>query len=167
MIVDRGQTFVFHATSLSIILASLWILMSGHFEPFLLSMGAASVLLTVWVSARLGILDREAVPVHLLPRAILYWPWLIKEIVKANIDVAKIILNPALPISPQTFRTRASQKTELGQAIYANSITLTPGTISIDLNGEWITVHALTTAGAEGVETGDMDRRVTRMEGEA
>lgn len=158
---------MFHAVSLSIILASLWILMSGHFEPFLLSMGAVSILLTVWVSARLGIIDREAVPVHMLPRALTYWPWLIKEIVKANIDVAKIIVNPRLPISPVMFRTKATQKTELGHAVYANSITLTPGTISIDLEGDMITVHALTVDGAEGVESGDMDRRCTHLEGEA
>jgi multicomponent Na+:H+ antiporter subunit E len=95
---------------------------------------------------------------------LLYWPWLLWEIVKANWDVAKIIANPSLPISPTMMRVRASQKTDLGKAIYANSITLTPGTLSVGLEGDEITIHALTRAGADGVVEGTMDRKVTELE---
>jgi multicomponent Na+:H+ antiporter subunit E len=85
--------------------------------------------------------------------------------VKANIDVARRVLSPSLPISPKLFTTPASQKTDLGQAIYANSITLTPGTVSVDLDPGEITVHAISREGADDVSGGEMDRRVTEVEG--
>ena len=88
------------------------------------------------------------------------------EIIKANLDVLKIILSPSLPATPTLVRVKASQKSDLGQVIYANSITLTPGTISVDVaNGE-ILVHALTRSGAEELLEGKMDSRVTKMVGE-
>ena len=97
--------------------------------------------------------------------ALTYWPWLLWEIAKAGWDVTKIILHPDLPISPELIRVPASQRTDLGRVIYANSITLTPGTISVETDEETILVHALTRAGAEGLESGDMDRRCTAFEG--
>ncbi len=155
---------MFHAISLSAALAALWMLLSGHTESHLLGLGGLSVVLTVWIVKALGILDREAIPVHLLLRTIAYWPWLLWEIVKANWDVAKIILNPSLPISPTLMRVTASQKTDLGKAIYANSITLTPGTLSVNLEGDQITIHAITREGADGVAEGTMDRKVIWLE---
>lgn len=156
---------MFHAISLSLILAALWMTLSWHVEPLLLAFGVASVALSVGIAARMGILDREAVPVHLLPRSLLYWPWLMWEIVKANIDVAKVILSPSLPVSPILLKVKASQKTELGRSIYANSITLTPGTIAVGMGDDAITVHALTRDGADGLD-GTMDAKVSWLEGE-
>lgn len=153
------------AVGLGLILAALWLLLSGYFKPLLLGFGAASVVGTVLVVRRMGVLDEEAVPLHLLGRAFVYWPWLIWEIVKANIDVARIIVHPRLPISPTLVRVKASQKTELGRVTYANSITLTPGTVSVDTQDSMITVHALTRAGADSLQEGEMDRRVTWFEG--
>ena len=109
--------------------------------------------------------DHEGFPIHLGPKAVTYWPWLIWEIIKANIDVALIIIKPKLEISPVLFRSPASQKTEVGQVTYANSITLTPGTVSIAVDGNLIEVHALTQVAADGLETGEMDQRVTALEG--
>lgn len=153
-----------HLIGLSSVMAALWLLLSGHGEAYLLALGALSIAITVFVLHRLRISDAEAMPLHLLPRGLTYWPWLLWEIVKANWDVAKIIANPRLPISPTMTRVTASQKTELGRAIYANSITLTPGTISVDLEGDQITVHALTSNGADGTEDGSMDRKVSWLE---
>ena len=62
---------------------------------------------------------------------------------------------------------KASQKTVVGVVTYANSITLTPGTVSVEVEGNEITVHAITRDGAIDVAGGDMDRMVTRFEGEA
>ena len=87
------------------------------------------------------------------------------EIVKANIDVAKIICSPKMKINPQMFRAKASQQTIIGQVIYANSITLTPGTIALDLYEGVVEVHALTKAAQDGVESGEMDAKVVAMEG--
>lgn len=156
-----------HAISLGLVLFATWLLLSGYFEPLLLTLGVTSCLAVVWVAHRMDVVDREGHPIHLGLRMIGYWLWLAVEIIKANIDVAKCIVDPRLPIRPNLFWTKASQHSELGQVIYANSITLTPGTISMRVTGGRILVHALTTEAAAGVETGDMDRRVCALEGGA
>ncbi len=155
-----------HAISLALVLFALWLLLSSHYVPLLIGLGALSVLLVVTIALRMGVVDREGHPIHLSPKALLYWPWLAWEIVKSNVDVARRILSPTLPISPTVIRLKASQKSELGKVIYANSITLTPGTVSIDIDGDKIEVHALTREAAQALRTGDMDRRVTRIEGD-
>ena len=139
--------------------------MSGIFEPLILILGVFSCVLVVVIAVRMDVIDHEAVPVHLTFKVLLYWPWLLWEIVKANIDVTKRVLGFA-DISPTMVRIKATQKTDLGIVIFANSITLTPGTISIDVDEEgYILVHALSRDGTEGLEGGDMDRRVTELEG--
>ncbi|MBW8054499.1 MAG: hypothetical protein FVQ76_04225 [Nitrospira sp.] len=155
-----------HAISLALVSFALWLLLSGHYVPLLIGLGALSALLVVTIALRMDVVDREGHPIHLSPKALLYWPWLGWEIVKANLDVARRILDPRLPISPIVIRLKATQKSDLGRVIYANSITLTPGTVSIDIDGEHIEVHALTREAAQALRTGDMDRRVTRFEGD-
>ena len=125
----------------------------------LLSIAAA--ILTV----RMKIDDDEAHPIGLLGGAVTYWPWLAWEIVKSGWGVTKIILSPRLAISPTLTKVRASQTSSPGIATYGNSITLTPGTITTDVRGHTLTVHALTTAGAIDLEEGSMDRRVKKFEG--
>ena len=112
----------------------------------------------------MDLIDREGHPVHLTLRAPLFWIWLGWEIVKANISVIKIILDPKLPIKPRRFRLPVSQKTDIGRVLYANSITLTPGTISLEVNENDIEIHALTEAGETGLQNGKMDRRITAVE---
>ena len=113
----------------------------------------------------MDVVDHEGVPIHLGPRAITFMPWLVWEILKANIDVALIIIKPKLEISPVMFRSAASQKTEIGLVAYANSITLTPGTITVAVNDGSVDVHSLTAGAAEEVISGRMDKRVCQMEG--
>ncbi len=156
---------IFRSLSVIITLFAFWVVLSGYFTPFLLTMGVVSAVAVVWFAHRMDVIDHEGHPMHLSPSALLYWPWLLKEIVKSAIDVSKIILNPSLPISPTMVRVKTSQKSQVGQVVYANSITLTPGTISVDITGDEILVHALTREGAAGVADGDMDRRVTEFEG--
>ena len=145
-------------------MACLWLLLSGHFEALLLSLGVVSIVLVVFVSHRMDVVDHEGHPIHLGWRAITYFAWLTWEIIKANIDVAKIIINPKMPIHPTIIRIPSTQHTELGHVIYANSITLTPGTITVDIVEGQLDVHALTAEAADELETGRMDRRATRME---
>ena len=159
---------VLHAISLCVALSILWLLLSGHFaDPLLLGLGLASVVAVVLIAHRMDVIDHEGHPIHLSWRALIYWPWLIKEIVKANFDVAKAILRLPGGIEPTVFSVTASQHSELGRVIYANSITLTPGTVTIELDQDQVTVHALTSGAKEGVESGDMDRRVAAVEGPA
>ena len=121
----------------------------------------------VALGRRMDLVDQEGHPVRLSWRALGYWPWLLKEIAKSAWDVSKIILSPELPISPTLVRAPASQESIVGVVTYANSITLTPGTISVDVKKGEILVHALTREGADGLLEGEMDRRVTRFEGRA
>lgn len=154
------------AASLAVFLSLLWLLLSGYFaEPLLLGLGAASVLSVVFIAHRMQVSDPEGHPVHLILRVLVYWPWLLKEIVLANIDVAKAIVSSPMAIAPTVFTVTGSQRSELGRVIYANSITLTPGTVTIDLVDDKLTVHALTPAGLEGVKSGEMDRRIAWLEG--
>jgi multicomponent Na+:H+ antiporter subunit E len=146
-------------------LFAFWLLLSGHYVPFLIGAGFACALLVVLFTRRMGLLDQEGHPVHLAPRALLaYWPWLIKEIAKSAWTVSRVILDPRLPISPTLIRVKATQKTDVGLATYANSITLTPGTISLEVGHDEILVHALTREGAQDLAGGEMDRRVTAFE---
>jgi len=158
---------VLHAVSLAFTMFLLWLLLSGHFaEPLLLGLGLASVALVVLIVHRMEVLDHEAHPVHLSIGLPLYWAWLTKEIVLANIDVAKAIVGfGGAAAVPTVFKVRPSQKTEVGRVIYANSITLTPGTVTIAVDDDELTIHALTPGAVEGLKGGEMDRRVRGIEG--
>ena len=146
--------------SITVILIFLfWFMLSGHTEPLLIGLGIASTLLSVFLSQRMNIIDRESYPFHLSARLLRYYLFLGKEIIIANIDVIKKILNPR-SISPEVFTLPASKQTDLAKVIYANSITLTPGTITLELSGEEIKVHALSKGAADDLKTGNMARAV-------
>jgi len=153
-----------YAVPLAVVLSAVWLLWSGHTEPLLLAFGALSVLFAVGLTRRMGLLDPETVPVGLTFRVARYLPWLLLQILKSNLDVARRIIDPRLPIAPRVIRVRPGQRTEVGRVIYADSITLTPGTVTIDASSEEFQVHALTAEAAEDVREGEMDRRVSRLE---
>jgi multicomponent Na+:H+ antiporter subunit E len=153
--------------SLAAFLFMFWVASSGHYTPVLVTAGIASVALCVLAAVRMRVVDREGHPIELFWGAVTYYPWLIREIAKSAWSVTKIILHPRLSISPTVTIVRASQKTEAGVATYANSITLTPGTVTVGVNGRDLTVHALVREGALDLEGGGMDRRVSRFEGTA
>ncbi len=162
----RGES-AFCAFVLFVLLMAVWLLNSGHYTPLMIGFGVASSLFVVFLSWRMGIADREGLPVHLIPRGLVYGPWLFKEIFKANIDVARRVLPLFEPdVSPRLFNTGVTQRSDLGRVIYANSITLTPGTVSIGVTGSYITVHAIAEEVADSLQEGEMDRRVTWLEGE-
>ncbi|MDH3319537.1 MAG: Na+/H+ antiporter subunit E [Betaproteobacteria bacterium] len=152
------------AALLFVLFYVFWILMSGFFTPFLLAAGAASSLAVVWFAYRMGVADREGHPVHLIWSALAYWPWLVREILKSALDVSRVILDPRLPASPTLVRFKPRQKTVVGLVTHANSITLTPGTLSVEVGPEQFVVHGLTRASAEAAVDSDMDRRVARFE---
>ena len=155
-----------HLVALAVALYVAWLLWSGYWDNTLLVvLGALSCVVVALLALRMGLVDREGVPIHLFPRLLLYAPWLVWEVVKSNVDVARRILSPRLPIAPQILHVKASQREDLGRVIYANSITLTPGTVSVDLEDDAITVHALSQEAADGLASGEMDRKVRWLEG--
>jgi multicomponent Na+:H+ antiporter subunit E len=156
---------VVHTLSLFVVLYVTWLALSGHFEPFLLIAGAVCCAIIVTIAHRMDVVDHEGHPVHLTWRFPFYWVWLFWQIVKANLDVASRILSPKLSIDPVLGWVPCTQQSDLGRVIFANSITLTPGTVSTDVRGERIEVHALTSEGLEQLRKGEMDSRVTSLEG--
>jgi multicomponent Na+:H+ antiporter subunit E len=163
--VDLTREFsLLRAVGLGGVLYGFWLLLSGHYTPLLLGLGVASTVLVVYLCARMGAVDEEGAPFHLTGRLALYIPWLMKEILVSNVAVARIILDPALPIDPALGRFRASQETEIGRMIHAQSITLTPGTITTGVNGKDFELHALVAAELTGREEAEMDRRCTVLE---
>ena len=154
-----------HAISLGLSLAVLWLLLSGHFTLLLISFGLLSVVLVVLLALRMDVVDHEGHPLHLnLMALLIYWCWLLKEIFVSNIYVCRLILNPSMPISPTVIALRSSQSSDLARVIFANSITLTPGTVAIDVDGDITEVHAITEEAAKSLLDGPMDGKVTALE---
>jgi multicomponent Na+:H+ antiporter subunit E len=139
-----------------------WLVWSGLYKPLLFGLGAVSVGLTLWLAVRMDLTNRTYFALDLLPRMLGYWAWLVKEIVISNFTIAKIILSPSLPIAPNMVKLEVPTKGPIGQATLANSITLTPCTLTIDAHDDRFIVHCLTTQSAAELEAGEMGRRVVR-----
>ena len=129
-----------------------------------MSLGLISIVLVLYIAHRMDVVDHESQPLLLQRRIPSYHLWLTKEIILANITVVKHIWLGNETISPVLAVIKAHQKTDMGKVIYANSITLTPGTVAVDLVGDEITVHALLRENIEDLQAGEMDRRICRLE---
>jgi multicomponent Na+:H+ antiporter subunit E len=148
-------------------LFAFWLALSGHYTLFLVSAGALAAAACLFVALRARVADEEGHPIEVFLGVVTYYPWLAREIAKSAWAVSKVILHPKLPISPTMTIVPASQRTNAGVATYANSITLTPGTVTVAVSGKELTVHALVREGALDLEAGGMDRRVRQFEGGA
>jgi len=153
-----------HTLSLCLSLSLFWWINSNYSNPLLLSLGAASILLVLYIAHRMDVIDHESQPVHLSLKMPGYMLWLTKEIIVSNISVVKHIWLGNSSISPTLVTIDASQRTDLGKVIYANSITLTPGTVTVDIVGDRMTIHALIKENVDTLKAGEMDRRVTELE---
>jgi len=153
-----------HTIYLSLFLATFWLLISDYNTILILSLGVASIALVLYIAHRMDVVDHESQPLHLTIKLPGFYAWLIKEIICANILVVKHIWLGNKTISPTLATLKANQKTDIGKVIYANSITLTPGTVSVALEGDQIRVHALLRESIKELEAGEMDRRVTELE---
>jgi len=149
---------------LFVVCVVFWLLLSGHGDVLhvLLGVGAAAAV------ARWNRHDEAVSPlVRALPRLARYAPWLLGQVVRANLQVARIVLDPALPVDPVVVRVRAVATGDLALTTLANSITLTPGTVTLDVDGGELTVHALTSGGDAELRRGAMAARVAAVYGEA
>ena len=146
-------------------LALLWVLLSGQYSPLFLGLGIASVGLVVWIVHRMERAGGARLEVRLRLLATLrYGFWLFGQIVRANIEVARLALSPRMRVCPVVLRVPARQRTEVGRVLFANSITLTPGTVSVHLGEDEVEVHALTKRAAASLAGGEMGRRVEELE---
>ena len=148
--------------TLFIVLFGFWLLMSGYYTPLILSLGVISCLLCVYLTVKGKFLDNETLPIYFFPRLIQYTLWLVKEILISNITTAKVILTKSE--EPELFSVKASQKTNEGKVTYANSITLTPGTVTTQIKNDTFEVHALTKEFGDDVRSSVMDKMVAWLE---
>ena len=148
-------------------LLAFWLLLSGpdHFNWLMIGLGVISSGLVTWLSVRMGIVDEEGYPIHLVFRLLRYLPWLFWQIVLSNLDVARRVWDPRLPISPRLISVPYQTKTSVGTLVYANSITLTPGTVTIQVREGSLLVHALTEEAAQALLSGAMHEQVKKLEG--
>ena len=148
-----------YVIGLSAVLTLLWLGFSGIYEPLIIALGVISIAITVFLTGRLGIIDRETSPYHRIIAMIRYAPWLILEIIKANISVLKAILSPELKIHPTLVKVPTTCKSDLAKVIFANSITLTPGTVTLRVDDDFMLVHGLMEDDAQPEAFEEMDRR--------
>ncbi|MEX2352776.1 MAG: Na+/H+ antiporter subunit E, partial [Gammaproteobacteria bacterium] len=142
-------------SGLVFILSVFWLINSGYFLALLLGLGVASVIGVVLIVKRMETVDGEYEPPVLLSfRLPGYLFWLLMEIIKSNIDVVRRIWQRSPDISPTVFTVKAGQKSDVYKVFYANSITMTPGTVTLDVRDDEFEVHALTRQNAEAVQEG-------------
>ncbi|MFT5082692.1 MAG: multicomponent Na+:H+ antiporter subunit E [Lentisphaeria bacterium] len=154
-----------HTLYLFLGLCVFWLLNSNHYTPLILSLGLASIVFVIYIAHRMDVIDHESLLLNLhwtkVPGYIL---WLLKEVVVANLVVVKHIWLGNKSISPTFSPIHAGQKTDVGKVIYANSITMTPGTVTLDVTGDIIMVHSLLKENIDALEAGEMNRRVCELE---
>lgn len=143
----------------------VWVLLSGKFTPFHLSMGLATVILVAWLHSRLPATPERGAPALRTLRLPAYGAWLLWQMLQSAIYVSRVIISPAKHLDPRLIAFRSTQPSMLSQVILANSITLTPGTLTVNLEGDRYLVHALTAATADDTLSGDMAGRVAHLSG--
>lgn len=158
----RGGGQLIYLPGLALSLAALWFTLSGETGVLFLFFGLLSVLASIWLAARLGIIDRDASPWHRLPSLLVYHFWLLWEIIKSNVEVISSVLNPRKEITPATVDLDLSCRSDLAKTTFANSITLTPGTVTIDVDKGVMTVHALLKTNATPQAFAQMERLASR-----
>lgn len=158
-----ARSRVLHAVSVMGTLVLLWLVLSGSLAPKLLVLGALSALLVCYLTLRMELIDPEEHPFNLRVRALLHFTgWLSVRVVLANLLVARTVLSPRLALHPRVLRVRCEQQ-GIGRAIHANSITLTPGTVTMAADGPWLRVHCLSEQDAQAAADGDTGRRVSTL----
>ncbi|MAS08484.1 Na+/H+ antiporter subunit E [Salinisphaera sp.] len=153
-----------HVLALVIGLVVLWLALSGHYNVVFLSLGAVSCGLVFWLCWRMRLINDECVPISIVARLPAYTVWLLAEIARSNVEVVRQLLGPARNIHPSLVRVRVSQRTDLGRAIFANSVTLTPGTVTIELQGGQAVIHSLSRIADTDVTEGEMNAKVCWLE---
>jgi multicomponent Na+:H+ antiporter subunit E len=148
---------------ISVFLFAFWLVLSGHFTLLLLSFGVLSALLVTWFVRRMDKTDSEQGNFYPSVKLLAYFGWLLWSVVKANIDVTRRIWDPTLPIKPNWTRLDTKVSTPMEKTLYANSITLTPGTLTTDVGEDHFMIHALSQEGIDELREGEMERRIRRL----
>lgn len=154
---------MYYKIVLFIFLCLAWVVFSGLLEPYFLVAGLICVILSMLCLHKMQLLQCEVCASYYTPRMITYILWLVREVAKSTWDVTKVIWKPKLPINPVLSTTPMKQHTYLDAALYGNSITLTPGTISVSVDHNTILVHALDEESIESLEKGKMNEKILSL----
>ncbi len=146
-----------------VFLAAFWLALSGHYSALLIALGAGSCAFVCYIVLRMDIADQEGHPMYLASwRLIPYLAWLAKEIVVSSIYVARLALSPKLELHPDTAELDAQNMNEIEKVLYANSITLTPGTLTLDVSDKHLLVHTVRKELLEPLKRGEMASKVLK-----
>jgi len=148
---------------MALLLAAAWLLWSGFFTPLLLVLGALSCGLVVYLAYRMHLFDTDVFAIGLSLRLFRFWAWLAGEVVRSSLEVARLVLSRKMPISPTVVEFSTTCTHPVDHAILGNAITLTPGTLTLNIDGNTFLVHCLTRLGAAEIQAGEMDRRVATL----
>ena len=151
--------------SLFLLLLAFWIVNSEYYTALLLFLGLLSIILVLVITHHMDLVDHESLPLHLIFRMVPFSFWLIKEIVLGSSYVLKRIFLGSKALSPTVITLKIDFRDEVSKVIFANSISLVPGTLSLQLDQESVQVHALTQELAEALLSGELARRIKRLEG--
>lgn len=155
-----------HNLKWALLLLGFWLLLSGYLQPLLITFGVISVGLVVLVIHKMDEVDQLPKQVSSGRRIIRYFTWLIIEITKSSIHVTKLIWGAKEQINPAIAKVKIEKIPLNTRVLYTNSITLTPGTLSIDLVGDEILVHSLQKESVKKLQTGQMEKQLTKIWGE-
>ncbi|MGE0712832.1 MAG: Na+/H+ antiporter subunit E [Planctomycetota bacterium] len=148
---------------LALMLAVYWAVLSFELRsPLLVGFGVVCIAVVTGVCVRHRILVEDWSPLRLLASA-RYLPYLLWEVLLANLRVLKVVYSPEMPLDPQVVKVPTELRTPTARMIYANSITMTPGTVTLETGPVYL-VHALTHEDARGLVEGDMQERVRALE---
>lgn len=159
---QRGTASALQLVGLLLTLLVSWALWSGIYKPLLLWLGFFSCVLSVWLAQRLGFFQ-HLLPLKVFLRLPAYWWWLLGAVIKSSIEVAKLVLRPSLPISPTMVELTTTESSDVGKVILGNSITLSPGTVTIDVHKDKLLVHCLTRASALDLLENEAQRRTSQL----
>ena len=143
--------------------ATVWLLLSGHYTALILSLGGLSVLIVTWFIRRMDRVDGELGVLPMRPRLLYYLLWLMWQVVLSNIDLVRRIWDPTLPIRPTWQRLDIKVTSVPAKTLYANSITLTPGTLTTDVREDHFLVHSLSPDGIDELRKGGMEKQIQRL----
>ncbi|MEP0943126.1 MAG: Na+/H+ antiporter subunit E [Rhizobiaceae bacterium] len=146
-------------------LFALWLIMSGIYKSLIIGFGAASSVLCVWIIYRLGLVEGKGILQQFrIVAGLRYLFWLIVEIGKADWAVAKVILAKVMPSQQRLVGVPANQRSDIAKVLFANSITITPGTVTVETESNQLIVHALTDEAADLAALEAMGARVCELE---
>lgn len=155
-----------HIAKWAALLSVFWVLLSGYIQPLLLSFGAVSVAIVLLVLKRMDDVDQQPSKLSFSAQTLRYFTWLLGQIISSSIHVTKLVWGPSSKLSPVLAKIPVNHLPPNKRVLYANSITLTPGTLSVDLEDGEVTVHALQKSSIDELKQGSMEQKIAGIWGE-